>query len=57
MVTGTVVVDENGDKPSVGSTLLRSLIRFIPFEAFTAFSSSGQMWHDSWTKTHVVKIK
>jgi uncharacterized RDD family membrane protein YckC len=51
------VVTENGDKPSFGIVLLRTLIRFVPFEPFSILSASTKMWHDTWTKTTVVKNK
>lgn len=57
MVTRTQVVNELGQKPDIRSIFLRSLSRLVPFEAFSAFSGSGLMWHDSWTKTYVVKNK
>ncbi len=57
MVTGTMVVYANGDKPSYWSAFTRTLSRMVPFEAFTAFSSSGRMWHDKWTDTYVVKTR
>ncbi len=57
LFTGSVVVTENGDKPSFGIVLLRTLIRFVPFEPFSILSASTKMWHDTWTKTTVVKSK
>lgn len=57
LFTGSVVVTENGDKPSFGIVLLRTLIRFVPFEPFSILSASTKMWHDTWTKTTVVKNK
>lgn len=55
LVTRTMVVNEHGEKPDTGTILLRTLIRFIPFEPFSAFASNARMWHDSWTKTYVIK--
>ena len=57
LITGTRVVDANGDKPSFGRILLRSLARFIPFEPFSFFRDGGEGWHDTMTKTHVIRNK
>ncbi|SEN46737.1 Uncharacterized membrane protein YckC, RDD family [Flavobacterium sp. CF108] len=54
-VTGTVVVDENGEKPSFGTIFKRSLCRLIPFEVFSFLGSRG--WHDSISDTYVVNKK
>lgn len=56
LITGTRVVDENGDRPGTVQIVLRTLIRFVPFEAFSvAFSSDGRGWHDRWSQTCVVR--
>jgi uncharacterized RDD family membrane protein YckC len=52
-VTRTIVVDEYGQRPSFGSVVLRSLIRFVPFEPFSCMGTDGG-WHDRWTKTYVI---
>ncbi|MDX6181380.1 RDD family protein [Flavobacterium sp. Fl-77] len=54
-ITGTVVVDENGEKINFGSALKRSLCRLIPFDGLSFFGSRG--WHDSITDTYVVEKK
>ena len=53
LITGTVAVQENGDSISWKDALLRSLCRIVPFEPFSAFARAP--WHDSWTKTMVIK--
>lgn len=53
LITGTVAVQENGDSISWKDALLRSLGRIVPFEPFSAFGRAP--WHDSWTKTLVIK--
>lgn len=55
LVTGTKVVDENGENPDAKQILLRSLCRFIPFEAFSFLGETGRGLHDSIPKTYVVK--
>jgi uncharacterized RDD family membrane protein YckC len=52
-VFGTVVTNEAGGKPSFKQVLGRSACRFIPFEAFSFFGERG--WHDSMSKTHVMR--
>jgi uncharacterized RDD family membrane protein YckC len=51
---GTVVVDEDGGKPSLGQVFGRTLCRFIPFEALSFLGKRGRGWHDSIPKTYVV---
>ncbi len=50
---GTVVVNEDGGRPSIGQTFGRSLCRLIPFEPFS-FLFADRGWHDSIPKTYVV---
>lgn len=55
--TGSKVVTPEGKKPKPVTILLRSLIRFIPFEPISLLftSENERWWHDTWTKTYVVK--
>jgi uncharacterized RDD family membrane protein YckC len=55
-VTGSIVVNEYGEPPDARTVILRTLIRFIPFEPFSFWGSSDG-WHDKWTKTYVMKRK
>jgi uncharacterized RDD family membrane protein YckC len=57
LVTGTIVVDENGEKPDFGTIFKRSLCRIIPFEGLSFLGSSGRGWHDSMSDTYVVNKK
>lgn len=57
LVTGTKVVDANGNPPGFGRAFLRSLCRFIPFEPFSFLGSDARGWHDSITKTWVIKAR
>ncbi|HKS56818.1 MAG TPA: RDD family protein [Steroidobacteraceae bacterium] len=52
---GTVVVNEQGGKASIGQVVGRSFCRFIPFEAFSCLGERG--WHDSIPKTYVVMAR
>ena len=54
-ITGTRVVDIIGDKPSVWTIAIRSLIRLIPFEPFSFLGAKVCGWHDRWSYTFVVK--
>lgn len=53
-VSKTMVVLEDGSKPTPTDILLRSLCRFIPFEAFSFLGSEGRGWHDTISNTYVV---
>lgn len=37
------------------TTFIRTICRFIPFEAFSFFGGVGQGWHDKLSKTNVVR--
>jgi len=52
---GRVVVDEYGNKPGSRQILIRSLSRTVPFEIFSCLSDRG--WHDTWSKTFVLRKK
>ncbi len=52
-ICGYTTIDENANRISFSTGILRSLCRFIPFEAFSCLSERG--WHDRFTKTYVVK--
>jgi len=54
-ITKTVVVDAYGEKPTSNEILIRSLCRLIPFDAFSFLGAPGKGWHDSISKTYVVK--
>jgi uncharacterized RDD family membrane protein YckC len=58
LVTGTRVVNERGGKPSLAQIVGRSLSRLIPFDPLSLFFSSDdecRAWHDSLSKTRVVR--
>jgi uncharacterized RDD family membrane protein YckC len=55
-LTRCVVIDEYGNKPDVRTLALRSLLRLVPFEAFSCLGgNSSRGWHDRWSNTWVVK--
>ena len=53
-LTGSIVVNEYGTRPSLGSIILRTLIRFVPFEPFSCMHGN-RGWHDRWSKTFVIR--
>lgn len=55
LITGTRAIREDGQELSFKDALLRSLSRIVPFEAFSALN--GNPWHDTWTKTEVIKAR
>jgi len=57
MLTNHVVINEYAEKPSLRICMLRTAIRFVPFEAFSCLDSPSRGWHDRWTKTYVVEKK
>jgi len=57
-ITRTKVVNQDGLKPTFNQIVGRTFARFIPFEAFSFLSNKNPIgWHDSLTKTLVVKDK
>jgi len=55
LITGTMVVNENGGLPTSNDFLKRNFSRIVPFDALSFFGTNG--WHDSWSDTRVVKRK
>ena len=56
-ITKTKVITEHGEKPDFGTIIIRTLCRFVPFEAFSFLGSESTGWHDRWSKTIVVETK
>jgi uncharacterized RDD family membrane protein YckC len=54
LLTRTRVVSEFGGPPDLSQALRRTLIRLIPFEAFTFLSANPVGLHDRWSGTRVV---
>jgi uncharacterized RDD family membrane protein YckC len=55
LITGTRAIRADGEKLRFKDALLRSLSRIVPFEVFSGLGPNP--WHDSWTKTTVVKAR
>lgn len=56
LVTSTRVIREDGEELTFKDAFLRSLSRLVPFEALSIWFGNG-MWHDTWTKTKVIKTR
>jgi uncharacterized RDD family membrane protein YckC len=54
-ITGTRAIREDGGELTLRNAFLRTLSRLVPFEALSGFG--GHPWHDTWTKTMVVKTR
>lgn len=55
-LTHTAVYRQNNHKPSFTQILLRSFVRFIPFEALGIFfSGDNNLLHDIFSKTKLLK--
>ncbi len=55
LITGTRVIREDGEELTFRDALLRTLSRLVPFEVLSGFGI--RPWHDSWTKTRVIKSR
>lgn len=55
LITGTRVIREDGQELTFKDAILRSLSRLVPFETFSGFAL--RPWHDTWTKTMVIKTR
>ena len=55
LITGTRAIRQDGAELTFKDAFLRSLSRLVPFEVFSGFSPSP--WHDTWTRTTVVKAR
>ncbi|HEY1041399.1 MAG TPA: RDD family protein [Candidatus Paceibacterota bacterium] len=53
-ITKTRVVTYENKKPSIDHFLLRTLVRFVPFEAFSFIAKRPVGFHDVWASTRVV---
>ncbi len=55
LISGTRAIRDDGEELTLRDAVLRSLSRAVPFEAFSGLGN--RPWHDSWTKTTVVKSR
>jgi uncharacterized RDD family membrane protein YckC len=54
ILTNTVVVNESGQKPAIGTMLKRAFCRLIPVDGLS-FLFSDRGWHDSLSGTYVTR--
>lgn len=54
-ITGTRAIREDHSELTFKDAILRSLSRLVPFEPFSGFKEHP--WHDTWTKTMVIKTR
>jgi uncharacterized RDD family membrane protein YckC len=58
LLTGTLVVNADGTRPSLKQIIGRSFARLIPFEAFSFLGGTQPVgWHDSLSGTRVIDGK
>jgi uncharacterized RDD family membrane protein YckC len=57
LITQTMVVTINGERPGHEIILIRSICRLIPFNAISFLGITPRGWHDSISKTYVVRAK
>ena len=57
LLTGTKVVDEDGNPPSLGRILLRTLARLIPLEFLSFLGTPPRGRHDSLSGTYVIVLR
>lgn len=57
ILTGTKVVNAEGNRITFGQVLGRSFSRLIPFEAFSFLFGSGRGLHDSLPNTYVIRSR
>lgn len=55
LVSGTRAIREDGGELTFKDAILRTLSRMVPFEVLSGFAP--RPWHDSWTKTIVIKTR
>ncbi|GGE57199.1 putative RDD family membrane protein YckC [Pedobacter psychrotolerans] len=57
LITGTKAINLDGTDMNFGQAFTRNIIRAIPFNAFSAFGTPCNPWHDRLSNTIVVEEK
>jgi len=57
LITGTIVVMEDGSKPTTKAILVRALCRILSIEALSFIRKVPRGWHDTASDTYVVDAK
>ena len=55
LITGTMVITYDAEKPDRNTYLKRNFSRCVPFDQLSFFGAYG--WHDKWSRTTVVNKK
>ena len=55
LLTGTKAIRVDGLQMTFKDVVIRSLSRIVPFEVFSGLGDKP--WHDSWSRTMVVKTR
>jgi len=54
IISKTIVVNADGERPDLKSIILRTFARYIPFESLSCLGSNSWGWHDRLSKTYVI---
>ncbi len=57
LLTGTRVVNLQGECPTAGQVCVRTVVRWVPFDAWSFLWGDDVGWHDSWANTRVVLVR
>jgi uncharacterized RDD family membrane protein YckC len=55
MISGAIILDEFGQKPSLKKVFIRTISRYVPLDFISAFENRA--WHDQWSDTLVLHKK
>ena len=55
-LTGTRAVNRDGSRTNLKTSMVRNLIRLVPFEPLSIFNSKNSPLHDRWSQTRVVLV-
>lgn len=55
--TGTKVVNAEGGRLNLSQVFTRTLMRFIPFEPFSFLGAEPEGWHDTLSRSFVIKSR
>jgi uncharacterized RDD family membrane protein YckC len=56
-LTGTRVVNLDGSRIKLKTSMFRNLVRLVPFEPLSIFGKNRSLWHDRWSDTRVLTVK
>ena len=56
MITNTKVVNADETKIPLLDITVRTIVRYVPFDAFSFLGDSSRGWHDRWSNTYVIQL-